>query len=140
MNFHRRKKSIVEVSLTPMIDVVFLLLIFFMVTTTFNEQTELKINLPTAQGEELTEQKTLDLTIDANGTYFVNKKQLVNNRMITLKKAIIQATGSNRKVPFIISADANTPHQSVISALDSARQLGFVHVGFATINPAALAQ
>ncbi len=140
MNFYRRKKSIVEVSLTPMIDVVFLLLIFFMITTTFNEQTELKINLPTAQGEKLTEQKTLDLTIDSKGTYFVNKKQLVNSRMITLKRAIIEATGKNRKVPLIISADANTPHQSVISALDSARQLGFVHVGFATINPAALAQ
>lgn len=138
MNFHRRKRPPLEISITPMIDVVFLLLIFFMVTTTFNRQTELKINLPQANGVDAKErEKNITLVIDADGTYFLSDDagklhQLVNQKLSTLTKALEQAAGNTRQIPFIISADGKAPHQSVISALDVASGLGFKRITFAT--------
>lgn len=135
MNFRSKKKQSVEVTLTPMIDVVFLLLIFFMVTTSFNRETQLNIKLPEAKGSEKPEfNKVVNLTIDANGAYYVNNHQLVNQKLLTLKKALIQASEVPGSVPFIISADAKTPHQSVISALDVASQIGFKQIIFAAKN------
>ena len=135
MNFRRRKKRQVEITLTPMIDVVFLLLIFFMITTTFNRETELNIQLPDATGNEKMEQnEAISLTIDAEGIYYVNKHQLVNQKLATLRKALLEAAGSTRTIPFIISADAQTPHQAVISALDVAAQMGFSRITFAAKN------
>ncbi|MGR9072027.1 MAG: ExbD/TolR family protein [Gammaproteobacteria bacterium] len=131
MNFRYRKRSHVEITLTPMIDVVFLLLIFFMVTTTFNRETELKIKLPEANGAEAVEQKRLVLAIDADGNYYVNNRQLVNQKLSTLRKALLEAAGKSRDLPFVISADAKTPHQAVISALDVAGSAGFVKITFA---------
>ena len=136
MNFHRKKKKSLELTLTPMIDVVFLLLIFFMVTTTFNRETELKIKLPEAQGDEKTEQtQVINLTIDADGIYYVNNHQIINQKLSTLKKALIEAANNSRQMPFIINADAKTPHQFVISALDVAAQIGFTHITFAAKAP-----
>jgi biopolymer transport protein ExbD len=138
MDFNRRKRPPLEISITPMIDVVFLLLIFFMVTTTFNRQTELKVNLPEAQGEETKKkEKIITLMIDADGTYFISADdgkfhQLINQKLGTLKRALIQAAGNSRQIPFIISADGKTPHQAVISALDIASQVGFKRITFAT--------
>lgn len=138
MNFSRRKKVPLEISLTPMIDVVFLLLIFFMVTTTFNQQTAIKINLPQADGEQAENaEKQLVLTIDAKGIYFVSgedglARELINQKKETLKRALIKMAGDSRQIPFIISADSQTPHQAVVTALDIAGQLGFVRVTFAT--------
>ncbi len=140
MNFSRRKRQPLEITLTPMIDVVFLLLIFFMVTTTFNQQAEIKINLPEAKGQEIQEsKKQITLTINAEGTYFISgddgkAHQLINNKSETLRKALIQSAGDNRKIPFTISADGETPHQSVITVLDIASQLGFKRITFATKN------
>ena len=140
MDFHRRKKPQLELSMTPMIDVVFLLLIFFMVTTTFNRQTELKINLPEAKGiESEKKQKILTLMIDADGTYFISDEnnqfhQLINQKLSTLRRALMQAAGNSRRIPFVISADGKTPHQAVVSALDIASQLGFKRITFATKN------
>ncbi len=140
MNFHRQKKQPLELSMTPMIDVVFLLLIFFMVTTTFNRQTELKINLPEARGiESEDKQKVITLMIDAEGVYFISDEkgqfhQLINQKLSTLKRALRQAAGNSRQMPFVISADGKTPHQAVISALDIASQLGFKRITFATKN------
>ncbi len=135
MNFRRRKKRQVEITLTPMIDVVFLLLIFFMVTTTFNRETELNIVLPEAKGNEKSERDdVLSLTIDAEGIYYVNKHQLVNQKLSTLRKALQDEAGHSRTMPFIINADAETPHQAVISALDVASQMGFSRITFAAKN------
>ena len=136
MNFRGRTRGKVDISLTPMIDVVFLLLIFFMVTTTFNRETELKIRLPEAQGTEKQKETQVEVTIDAEGRFYVNKHQVVNQKLETLKKAITEAAGASRKIPFVISADGKTPHQAVISVLDVAGQLGFVHITFATKVPA----
>ncbi len=138
MNFSRRKRPPLEITLTPMIDVVFLLLIFFMVTTTFNQQSELKIKLPEATGEESSSaEKMITLIIDAEGTYFITgddglPHQLINQNNDTLRRALIQAAGNSRKIPFIISADGKTPHQAVITALDIASDLGFSRITFAT--------
>ncbi len=140
MSFSRRKRPPLEITLTPMIDVVFLLLIFFMVTTTFSQQTEIKINLPEAKGGETdAAEKMIILTINAEGMYFISgddglPHQLINQKNETLKRALIQAAGNTRKIPFIISADGKTPHQSVVTALDIASQLGFSRVTFATKN------
>ena len=135
MNFYRHRKDPIDINITPMIDVVFLLLIFFMVTTTFNRETELKVSLPEAQGTEKSEQKVLEITIDAKGVYFVNKKEVINTKFETLKKAISKASEDVKGIPIVINADAKTPHQSVISALDAAGQLGLVHISFATKSP-----
>jgi biopolymer transport protein ExbD len=140
MDFRRQKKPPLEISMTPMIDVVFLLLIFFMVTTTFNRQTELTINLPEAKGQEAKEKpKTITLMIDADGNYFISDQQgkfhqLINRKLSTLQRALAQAAGDNRLIPVIINADGKTPHQAVISALDVAGRLGFKQVVFATLN------
>lgn len=138
MNFSRRNRKPLEITLTPMIDVVFLLLIFFMVTTTFNQQSELKINLPEANGSEVEEvTKMIVLTINAEGLYFISgddglPHQLVNQKNETLQRALIQAAGNSRQIPFVINADGKTPHQSVVTALDIASQLGFKRITFAT--------
>ncbi|WP_031432890.1 ExbD/TolR family protein [Methylomarinum vadi] len=140
MDFRRRKRPPLEISVTPMIDVVFLLLIFFMVTTTFNRQTELKVSLPQAKGVEAEKQeKIITLLIDAEGIYYISADdgkfhQLVNQKLSTLRKALEQAAGNSRQIPFVISADGKTPHQAVISALDIASDLGFKRITFATKN------
>ncbi len=135
MNFRDKKREKLEITLTPMIDVVFLLLIFFMVTTTFSRETAIKINLPEASGEERLEApKVVNLTIDADGVYYVNNQQVINQKYSTLKKAILDITGNSRDLPFIISADAKTPHQAVIRVLDVASKIGFTKVTFAAQN------
>ncbi len=138
MRIPRRKRPPLELTLTPMIDVVFLLLIFFMVTTTFNQESGLKINLPEAKGgESKAVEKMIELTINAQGIYFISGDdglpyQLVNQKVITLKRALLKAAGNSRRIPFIINADARTPHQYVVTALDVASQLGFSRITFAT--------
>lgn len=136
MNFRRKNRERLEITLTPMIDVVFLLLIFFMVTTSFKRATELRINLPEASARPQTEvTEMLTLTIDAEGVYYVNNHQVVNKKLSTLRKALIDTAGNTRNIPFIIHADAKTPHQSVISALDVASKAGFTQITFATVAP-----
>jgi biopolymer transport protein ExbD len=133
MNFRSKKRNKLDITLTPMIDVVFLLLIFFMVTTTFSRETEIKIRLPEAEGEARNDQsKVITLTIDADGVYYVNNHQVINQKLATLKKAVLDAAGNSRALPFIISADAKTPHQAVISALDVVSKAGFSKITFAS--------
>jgi biopolymer transport protein ExbD len=121
-----------------MIDVVFLLLIFFMVTTTFSQKSELKINLPAAHGEDVTEkEKSITLTINADGIFFITgddglPHQLINQKKETLKRALIQAAGNSRRIPFIISADGKAPYQAVVTVLDVAKILDFTRITFAT--------
>lgn len=132
MNFRQKSRSKLDINMTPMIDVVFLLLIFFMVTTTFSRETEIKIRLPEAEGEERNqESKIIALTIDAKGLYYVNEHQVINQKSATLKKAILDAAGNSRALPFVINADAKAPHQAVITALDVASQAGFSKITFA---------
>ncbi len=132
MNFRRQHRDRIDLSMTPMIDVVFLLLIFFMVTTTFQREATLKIELPEAKGEKTSESKNLEIVIDSQGHYYIERHELVNTRIETLKKAISKALKAGARPVVVISADKLSPHQSVIRVLDAARQLGISHISFAT--------
>ncbi|NOQ13221.1 MAG: biopolymer transporter ExbD [Methyloprofundus sp.] len=133
MNFRNKKQQPLEISLTPMIDVVFLLLIFFMVTTTFSKETMIKVQLPQAAGQaaEKDNDKVLTLTIDKSGQYFINDKALNDRTKETLSKAL-QAYSQHKNIPLIINADANAPVQAAISVLDTAANIGFKNITFAT--------
>ena len=122
-----------EVNLTPLIDVVFLLLIFFMVSTTFEQQSRIQIELPeaTASPEEL-EEESIEIVIDAQGRYFIGEEQVVNTELKTLKSALSKVVGDRGTVPVTIRADASTPHQAVITALDATSQLGLTQISLAT--------
>ncbi|HEY0634332.1 MAG TPA: biopolymer transporter ExbD [Gammaproteobacteria bacterium] len=133
MKFQQNRPEEPEINLTSLIDVVFLLLIFFMVSTTFNRTSELSIQLPEADGTPLvSERKVIDIAIDAQGRYFVNQQELLNTQVETLKQALQKAAEGSSEPQLILSADRMTPHQAVISAMDAARQLGFVNLTFAT--------
>ena len=124
-----------EVNLTPLIDVVFLLLIFFMVSTTFEHQSRIQIELPeaTASPDEI-EEESIVIIIDAQGRYFIDEQQVVNTELKTLKSAISKVLGDRVAVPVTIRADASTPHQAVITALDATSQLGLTKISLATSN------
>ncbi len=126
MNFKRQRKEELSLNLTPLIDIVFLLLIFFMVSTTFTKENHLSINLPEADGEVSdAPKKMVEVIIDKDGQYSINGKGLISNKLITLKQAIEKVSEGDRSMPFIITADASTPHESVVRAMDAAGQLGF---------------
>jgi biopolymer transport protein ExbD len=122
-----------DINLTPLIDVVFLLLIFFMVSTTFEHQSRIQIDLPEATADA-TEQEddTLEILVDVQGRYFIGDQQVINSELKTLKTAISKAVGNRGELPVTIRADANTPHQAVIRVLDAASQLGLTHISLAT--------
>lgn len=122
-----------DINLTPLIDVVFLLLIFFMVSTTFEHQSRIKIELPEASAEEtVQEEDSLEILVDAQGRYFLGDRQVINTELKTLKTAISKAVGDRGEIPVIIRADANTPHQAVIRVLDATSQLGLTRISLAT--------
>ena len=133
MNFHPKLKEDPTIDLTSLIDVVFLLLIFFMVSTTFERPASLKIDLPEASAvqEPKDQVERLELVIDANGRMFLNDQQLVDERVDTLKAALTQAVGEERGMPLILRADRETPHHFVVTAMDAAAQLGFTNLSIA---------
>lgn len=136
MKFRRQRVDEEGVNLTPLIDVVFLLLIFFMVSTTFTKETHLSVDLPEAVGQPSQDNpKQIEILIAADGSYSVNGKALVNNKMDTLKSAIDKLSEGDKKIPMVITADAKTPHQAVVEAMDAAGQLGFVHLSITTRQP-----
>ncbi len=129
------KEETVEVNLTPLIDVVFLLLIFFMVTTTFDRHAKLKVSLPESSAK-ITQQQSdpLVLSIDAKGNYFINDRQVVNQSLDTLKQALQKVIGDNSEMALVLRADANTPHKAVVRAMDAASQLGLTKLSIATVE------
>ncbi len=136
MNIRPRRRRSTGVDITPLIDVVFLLLIFFMVSTTFERETQITIELPEATGEVSEKPpQELDITIDRHGVFYVNKMEVINTRIETLKTAMRKAVGDQRDIPVIINADAKTPHQSVMTVLDAASQLGLLHMTFTAQHP-----
>ncbi|HHZ70713.1 MAG TPA: biopolymer transporter ExbD [Methylococcaceae bacterium] len=131
MNFRHRKKRNLEISITPMIDVVFLLLIFFMVTTTFNKNTALQITLPESGSKELVPRKLLVLSIDSTSQYYLNEQPLVDNKLSTLTRSLASVF-KDKEQALVINADALAPYQAVVNALDIAGRVGFVQITFAT--------
>ena len=136
MNLRKFRRESPAIDLTPLIDVVFMLLIFFMVSTTFKDQSMIRIDLPKAsqQKQEETQDKPIELTIDVQGNFYVNDRRVVNTQVETLKKALKIAIGDREHPPLTISADGKTPHQAVVTAMDAARQVGLVHLSIATKN------
>lgn len=136
MQFKRQVKAEESVNLTPLIDVVFLLLIFFMVSTTFTKETHLNIDLPEAVGEgAAVSSDNIEVSVDAQGNYSVNGQQLVNKQVPTLRDAILEIAGGETNTPFIITADADAAYQAVVSVMDLAGQLGFVNLSLTTRHP-----
>ena len=124
-----------EVNMTSLIDVVFLLLIFFMVSTTFERQAALKIDLPEASvaAENAPEEvEKLELIIDRQGNMFLNDRQLIDSRPSTIEAAFVEATGDARDQPVLLRADSLTPHHFVVTAMDVTGQLGFTRLSIAT--------
>lgn len=138
MNFKRQSKELVEVNLTPLIDVVFLLLIFFMVSTTFTKENHLSIDLPEASAEQQpVATNRLEIIITAAGSYSINGKTLINNQLDTLKRGLMKAANGEEGLPVTITADANTPHQAVVRAMDASGQTGFVNLSITTRKTSA---
>lgn len=133
MKFSTQNTEDIDLNLTPLIDVVFLLLIFFMVSTTFQKDAELQLSLPEASQEPLPESaESLEIAINSRGQYFLDGRELTNNRLETLRAAISKLSRGKRDIPLIIRADANTPHQAVVTAMDAAAQLGMLKLSIAT--------
>lgn len=138
MHFKRQRVNDEGINLTPLIDVVFLLLIFFMVSTTFTKETHLQLQLPSAEGEAPPDLPSkIEVIIDAQGGYAVNGENLVNSQINTLSAAIERASGGNTELPFVITADAKVSYERVVTVMDAAGRLGFVNLSMTTITPGA---
>ena len=132
MRFSRRNRESLELNITPLIDVVFLLLIFFMVSTTFTRETQLLIDLPESSIDARLEEEVVDISISKRGSIAVNQRLIYDADLESLISAITQVSGTKNTVPIVIRADAETPHQSVIMAMDAAGRLGFTKIKIAT--------
>ena len=130
-----REQEPLDVNITPLIDVVFLLLIFFMVSTTFDKHAQLKVKLPEASpSSEQVKTERIVLAIDAKGQYYINDKQLVNTTIKTLKQALVKTMNDNKEMALILKADGKTPHQAVVTAMDAAAQVGLTRLSIATME------
>ena len=134
-----------EINLVPLIDVILILIIFFVVTTTFDARSVLKLQLPQANGEPSeVSSKALSVLVNAEGRYFVQDREALRTDVESLKRTIVEVAGSDRKRPVLLRADGRTPHQSVVTALEALGQLGFRQINIATAQeqraPAPAAQ
>ncbi len=134
MKLRLRRREEPEIILIPLIDILLMLLIFFMLATTFKHASEMPINLPEAsqQTSPDAEKKSLTITIDDNGRFFIDQQAVVNSDIETVKRALRQAAGERKDWVVTISADAHTLHQYIITAMDAARQLGLLKIGITT--------
>lgn len=135
MNLRTRPREEPEVNLTSLIDVVLLLLVFFMVSTSFLKATEIRLQLPQAEAVPRVEPAVeIEIMISAAGDYFVDGQELVNRRAETLQRALEQVAGEQRELPVTIRADGRASHQSVVTAMDIVGRLGFSRIMIATVN------
>lgn len=132
MNLRPRRAEPPRVDITPLIDVVFLMLIFFMVSTTFDKETQLKVDLPEASAIENAQQpaEKIEITIDAQGQYYVNERELVKHDAATLHRTLQKIADGRADLPVIVSGDRNAPLQSMMTVLDVAAQLDLSHLSF----------
>ncbi len=136
MKLNLRPRTQPEVHLTSLIDVVLLLLIFFMVSTSFVKQSQIAISLPQADSSAVVEEipEQIDVMITDTGMFLVNGRELINGRVETIRNALLKVSGGNNNLPLTISADANAKHQDVVTAMDVAGRLGFTSISIATVN------
>ena len=133
MNLRPNRRPPVDINLAPLIDVVFLLLIFFMVSTTFKDEARLRVQLPQAQGEDIQAQEPamIRIVIDRAGRFFVDDREVADTRTATLARLLTERRGADSAIPVLIQADAATPHQAVMTAMDAASQAGLTRIAFA---------
>ena len=134
MNFQRgREKEHLEINLVPMIDVMLVILIFLMITTTYSKYTELQINLPAADAEKQLERANeIAVLVNAQGQYIVNRTPLAFVSIEQLAAELKRASGALREPVLVVSADANATHQSVVRVMEAARAAGLQHITFTT--------
>lgn len=133
MQFRQKPKEPLDVNITPLIDVVFLLLIFFMVTTTFQKDAELNINLPEASATDVAHNSTpIEVAVNQNGRYYINGKELTNGRPQTIQNALQEASLGQKDRALVIRGDAKANYQNVITVMDVASKLGLVNISLAT--------
>ena len=137
MNFQRgKKRDDPEINLIPLIDVLLVILIFLMVTTTYARFSELKINLPTSGAEQTpTKPRQIEVTVDESGNYQIDDTTLAQASVDVLAQTLKRAAGSDTEAVVVINADAKATHQSVINVMEAARQVGMSRITFATQNP-----
>jgi len=133
MRFRRKQSEELDLNLTPLIDVVFLLLIFFMVSTTFQRESQISLQLPKASEDPVeTQAESYEIAVSAAGDFYINDRELVKSDMESLRQALFDLTDGKRDIPLTIRADAQSPHQAVVTAMDAAAQLGLSRVSIAT--------
>jgi biopolymer transport protein ExbD len=137
MKLQTRAREAPELNLTSLIDVVLLLLVFFMVSTSFVREAEINLRLPEADVDEQMRPSDdqLEIVITETGNFIVNGRPLVNNDRTTLRNAIRQLIGNNRDLPVAVRADARSMHQSFVTAVEVLGQLGFAEVNIAAVTP-----
>jgi len=136
VKFRRRTRAQTGVDVTPLIDVVFLMLIFFMVSTTFTKEAHLDLVLPEADAEPVNgESAAMELIVNASGGYILNGKPLINGKTETIMAALNDISSGDTDQPVLITADARTPHELVVRAMDAAGRLGFSKLSITTRLP-----
>lgn len=136
MQFRRQNREEVSVNLTPLIDVVFLLLIFFMVSTTFTRETRLDITLPEAEGSPAEQpDEQVNVVVGGDGRYSVNGEVLTKNNADTLRSVLLREAEKGTDIPFTITADAQASHQAVVRVMDVAGRIGFTNINITTRAP-----
>lgn len=132
MQFRPKRTEEPEINLIPLIDVLLMALIFLLLTTSFSHEAQLRLQLPSARTQSKTQQPSLRVAIDAQGQYFIGGKALLNTSESVLRQAMAEAAGTQKAPLVVIEADRRTPNGAVVKVMDVARQLGFVHLTFAT--------
>ena len=122
-----------HIDLVPLIDVILVLIIFFVVTTTFDARSTLQVQLPTASDQKNTSPpRSLSVLVNADGRYFINDQEVLRTDVESLKQIIAQVAGEDREQTVLLRADARTPYQAVVTAQDALGQLGFRRIAIAT--------
>jgi biopolymer transport protein ExbD len=136
MRFRKPTVEPLEINLTPMIDCLLFLIVFLLLATSFNHFSRLNIILPEAEGVALTEQKnSVEVAVQEDGSYLVNGITLASSNEAELTSMLQQEAGNNRDMLFVIAADANATHQSVVRVMDVAGKLGFLNLNISTVVP-----
>lgn len=135
-----RRDDDFEINVISLIDVMLTLLMFFVLTTTFVQHTRMKVTLPQAASADSTEQReALTIMIDREGHYYIDNNEVLNPSLDSLSEAIERVAGDDRDRPVTLRADAMTPHQSVVTAMDALGRLGFTRLSIATTPSQATA-
>jgi len=136
VNFQTSQREELELNITPLIDIVFLLLIFFMVSTTFQTESQLRVQLPEAAEQQTAETPApLEIVVSADGQYAIDGRELSDNRLATLIRALRDAAAGDGELPIVIRADARAPHQAVVRVMDAASRVGLRNLSIATARP-----